>query len=307
MSAIDYLFFDQKPALASVMPFGPQTVLVGMVIPLEVRVGVVRLKALIKHTKTLSVLGNLVPVTTNVLEILAKVGKAALEDLAVQIRAHDGFEINVLGPCLVRLGEDKVGCLFDGAEERADFFGVLGQEGLVSDVEDGAEAAATKLGKFIDAQHLDIILGTTLSSEPLLELNHLDILQADTGVNLAFDDGLGDIHTAAHSGVVLGGHAVVRGEFVNLDLAKLADIADALTLEGAEVGGDARVLEVDDSREGLVEKTADGLDREVSSLGSQSVNHGLETKVDLASSDNLSDILPSQHLCCHQLPEKHLH
>lgn len=32
MSAIDYLFFDQKPALASVMPFGPQTVLVGMVV-----------------------------------------------------------------------------------------------------------------------------------------------------------------------------------------------------------------------------------------------------------------------------------
>jgi len=83
----------------------------------------------------------------------------------------------------------------------------------------------------------------------------------------------------------------VRGEFVDLDLAKLADVANALALEGAEVGGDARVFEVDNTSEGFVKKTADGLDGEVSSLGGESVNHGLEAKIDLSSADDLSDIL----------------
>jgi hypothetical protein len=59
----------------------------------------------------------------------------------------------------------------------------------------------------------------------------------------------------------------VRGELVDLDLAELADVADALALEGAEVGGDARRLEVDDAGEGLVEKAADGLDGEVAGFG----------------------------------------
>lgn len=38
------------------------------------------------------------------------------------------------------------------------------------------------------------------------------------------------------------------------NLAKLADVADALALEGAEVRCDAAVLEVDDTSEGLVEE-----------------------------------------------------
>lgn len=59
----------------------------------------------------------------------------------------------------------------------------------------------------------------------------------------------------------------MRSELVDLDLAKLADVADALALERAEVSGDARVLQVDNAGEGLVEKAADGDDREVASLG----------------------------------------
>lgn len=74
-------------------------------------------------------------------------------------------------------------------------------------------------------------------------------------------------------------------------LAKLANIANTLTLEGAEVGGDARVLQVDDTGERLVKKGPNGQDREVAGFGGQSVNHGLETQVDLAGADDLGDIL----------------
>jgi hypothetical protein len=50
-------------------------------------------------------------------------------------------------------------------------------------------------------------------------------------------------------------------------LSELADIADAFSLEGAEVGRDARVLEVDDAGEGLVEERADRENREVAGFG----------------------------------------
>jgi hypothetical protein len=59
----------------------------------------------------------------------------------------------------------------------------------------------------------------------------------------------------------------VGGELVNLDLAKLADIADALALERSEIGGDSGVFEVDDAGEWLVQKTSNGDNREVASLG----------------------------------------
>jgi hypothetical protein len=50
-------------------------------------------------------------------------------------------------------------------------------------------------------------------------------------------------------------------------LSELADIADALALECAEVCGDATVLEVDDSSERLIEQRPDGQDREVTGFG----------------------------------------
>jgi hypothetical protein len=50
-------------------------------------------------------------------------------------------------------------------------------------------------------------------------------------------------------------------------LSKLADIADAFALEGAEIGRDAGVFQVDDAGEGLVEERADGQDGEVAGFG----------------------------------------
>jgi hypothetical protein len=59
----------------------------------------------------------------------------------------------------------------------------------------------------------------------------------------------------------------VGGEFVNLDLAKLAHVANSLALEGAEVSGDARLLEIDDASEWLIKQAANGGDREATGFG----------------------------------------
>lgn len=224
--------------------------------PAQVLVGVVGYEIRSKNAQSLAVLCHLVPVAAHILQILGEVGKAALEDLAVQLGAHDGLEVDVLSPRFLRVGKDEVGCALDGTHEAADAVRVLGHEFLVSNVQDRAEAAASQLRELVDAQHLHIRLGTTLGREPFLKLYHLDILQTNAGINLTADDGFGHVHAATNRSIVLGGHAVVRSQFVNLDLAKLADVADALALEGAKVGGDAGVLQIDHARKRLVEETA---------------------------------------------------
>jgi hypothetical protein len=52
-----------------------------------------------------------------------------------------------------------------------------------------------------------------------------------------------------------------------LDLAELAHVANTLPLEGAEVSGDARLLEINDAGKWLIKQAADGEDWEVTSLG----------------------------------------
>lgn len=256
--------------------------------PLKELVGVVRLKALLQHTKPLAIVRDLRPVALDILQILREVCVAALEDLAVERRAHDRFEINVLGPRFLRLSEDEVRSFLDGAHESADFVWVLLDELLVANVQDGAETAAAQLGEFVDAEHLNVGFGAVLRREPFFQLHHLDVLEADAGVDFLVDDGFGDVHAAADGDVVIGCHAVVGGELVDLDLreglvfgflgmlrtrhvriylSKLADIADTLALEGAEVGSDAAVLEVYHSGERLIEEGSDGQDWEVTSFG----------------------------------------
>lgn len=240
---------------------------VGLKLPAQELVGVVGLELGIKDAEPLSILGHLVPVTLHVLQIRGKVCKAALKHLAVQLSSHDGLEVNVFGPGLARLSKHKVSGPFHSTEESADFLWVLLNEGLVANVEDGAETAAAQFGEFINAEHLDVCLGATLLVEPLLELNHLNILQANTSVNFAGDDGLGNVHSAANGSIVFRSETIVGGEFVDLDLAKLAHVADTLALEGAKVGGDARLLEIDDASEWLVKQAANGDDREATGLG----------------------------------------
>ena len=256
--------------------------------PFEELISVVRLKTLLQNAQSLAIVGNLGPITLNILQILREVGVAALENLTVERRAHDGFEVDVLGPRLLGLGEDEVRGFLHGAHESADFVWVLLDEVFVADVQDGAEAAAAQLGELVDAEHLHVGFGAVLRREPLFQLDHLDVFEADAGVDFLVDDGFGDVHAAADGGVVVWCHAVVGGELVDLNLmgglavirqslrtsslwklylSELADIADTLALEGAEVGGDTAVFEVDHSGEGFIEERSDRQDREVTSFG----------------------------------------
>lgn len=83
----------------------------------------------------------------------------------------------------------------------------------------------------------------------------------------------------------------MRGEFVELDLAELADVADALAAKGGEVGRDARGGEVDDASERLVEEGADAGDGEAASGGGEGVNHGFEAEIDFSGADDFGDVL----------------
>lgn len=235
--------------------------------PAQELIGVVGLKVGAQYTQSLAVLGDLGPVALDVLQILGEVGVAALKDLPVKLRVHGGLEVDIFLPSLVGIGEDKVGSLLDGTHKGANLFGVLRNELLIANVENRAEAAASQLSELVDTEHLNLGLLAALARKPLLQLDHLNVLQTDAGVNLFVDDGLGDIHAAADGGVVLRSEAVVRGELIDLDLAELADVSNSLTLERAEVGGDARILEVYHAGEWLVQETADREHGKVTSLG----------------------------------------
>lgn len=187
-------------------------------VPGEVLVGVVGLKVRVEDAQALSVVGNLGPVTLDVLQIAAEVRKGALEDLAVHRGSHDGLDVDVLLVGLGGLREDVVGSALDGAHELLHLVWVGGQEGVVGDVEDRAEAAAAEFGELVNTEHLNVIAGTVLRGEPLGQLDHLHVLETDTGVDVAADDGLGDVHAAANGSVVVGSHAVVLGELIDLDL-----------------------------------------------------------------------------------------
>lgn len=158
------------------------------------------------------------PVTLDVLQVLGEVGERALEDLAVKGRSHSGLNIDVSLVSLLGLRKDKVGGLLDSLHELGNLVLVGGKEVVVGNVKDGAEAAASELGELIDTEHLDVVLGTSVGGEPLLKLDHLDVLKTDTGIDLSVDDGLGDVHSAADGGVVGRGHSVVLGELIDLDL-----------------------------------------------------------------------------------------
>lgn len=240
---------------------------IALEVPGQELVGVVRHEGLLQNTQSLSVSSDLLPVTLHVLEILREICVGALVDLAVDRVSHLWLNIDVLLVRLSGVGNDIVSSALDRAHERSDPVLVRGNEGIVGDVQDGAEAAAAQLGELVNAEHLDVVAGAALCGEPLLKLDHLDVLESDTGIDGTLDDGLGDIHTTANGGVLVGSHAVVSGELVDLDLAELTDVADALALERGKVGGDTAVLKVDDTSEWLVEEGADGGDGEVASFG----------------------------------------
>jgi hypothetical protein len=101
----------------------------------------------------------------------------------------------------------------------------------------------------------------------------------------------------------------VREKRVCPYLSELADVADPLTLQGAEVLGDSAVLEVDNTSEGLIKKRADRGDGKVAGFGlytllespavtdfshrgtySKGMNHSLEAHVNFTAANDLRDI-----------------
>lgn len=135
--------------------------------------------------------GDLVPVPGDVVTVPAHVDVRPLEDLGVGRGVHGLLEVAVFLPGLGGVGDQVVRTLLDGLHEGGDLGGFLGEEGLVGDVDffsrrsvrvgfscpdwkgeggvqdvrltDGAEAAASEFGEFVNSEHLDIASGAVLS------------------------------------------------------------------------------------------------------------------------------------------------
>jgi len=71
----------------------------------------------------------------------------------------------------------------------------------------------------------------------------------------------------------------MRRELVDLYLAKFSHVTNLLAFEGAEIGGDAAGLEVDDTGKGFVEQRADGLNREAAGFGLRKVSMVLSSSL----------------------------
>lgn len=136
-----------------------------------------------------------------------------------------------------------------------------------TNVKDRAEATASKLCKLVDSKHLNVRVRTSLASKPLLKLDHLDILKSDSSINAALDDGFGDVHATSNGSVFFWSHTIMSGKLVDLNLTELTDVANALALQGGEIGGYAAVLEVDNSSERLIKKRTNGGNWEITGFG----------------------------------------
>lgn len=191
---------------------------IGIQSPRQVVIGVVSHEVGTQDAQPLSIVGHLSPVTTNILQVTTEVRERPLKNLPVDRSTHDRLHVHVLLESAGGFSQNVVCSALDGPHEFLHFLRVGGQEGVVGNVQDRAEAAASELGELVDAQHLHVVAGPALLGEPFSELDHLDVLEADTRVNIAADDGFGYVHAAPDGGVVVGGHAVVFGEFVDLDL-----------------------------------------------------------------------------------------
>lgn len=259
-------------------------------LPRKELVGHILLEVGLHHTQTLAVVRDLIPIAGDIGTVAAHVDVRALKYLLVLSRVHRLLELLVLVPSLGGLIDHKICCLFDSAHKGKGLFWVARKERLIRNVQDRAEAAAAKLCELVNAQHLDIGSGAALSLAPLLQLNHLDILQTNASINVTTLDGISDIHADTHGGVVRLGHAKVRGKLVNLDLAKLAHVANTLAFQAAEISRDPGTFKVNYTSEGLVQQRSNRLDWEPTGLTSDGMDHGLSTHVHLTRTNDLGDV-----------------
>ena len=116
--------------------------------------------------------------------------------------------------------DGEVGGAAHGAHEARDLLRVLLEVVAVGHVLDGAEAAAAEIVELIDAQHAGVLGGE------LLELDALEVGEADARVDVAAEDGGGDVHADAHGLVRVEWDAGLLGEVVDHHLAEVADVPD---------------------------------------------------------------------------------
>merc|ERR1712123_546537 len=122
----------------------------------------------------------------------------------------------------------------------------------VGHVLDRAEAAAAEVVELVDAQHAGVLGGE------LLELDALEVGEADARVDVAAEDGGGDVHADAHGLERVERDARLLGKVVDHDLAEVADVPDLLALDVRELVDVGRLL-VDEAGWRLVEERAEAL------------------------------------------------
>ena len=123
--------------------------------------------------------------------------------------------------------------------------------------------------------------------KPLFQFKHLDIVKTNTCMDATFNDSFRDVHSASDGLIVGGLHAIVFGQFIDLDLvialsvslqggllmmsylSKLSNISNLLLFQATEVCSDSTVLQIDNTSEGLTGKRSDRGHRKVTSFGSE--------------------------------------
>ena len=169
----------------------------------DVRVGPDRVlvKVGLENLKVLAEVADLGPVTLHIQEIARKIRQRALEDLGVQGRVETRVGAAHDVPGLVRVLDRQIHRAPKSAHEALDLGDVILVVLVGGHKLDGAEAAATEAIKLVDAEHAHRF------SAQLLELDPLEIGEANARVDLATHDSVSHIHADTDHGVFSVGNA----------------------------------------------------------------------------------------------------
>lgn len=138
----------------------------------------------------------------------------------------------------------KVRSLLDRSHERSDLLGLLRDELFVRDDQDSAlrveninidldstegrttyEATTAQRSEDVDSEHSNVSRRSSLFFAPFFQLDALNILESDSGIDSSVDDAAADVHADSDGGVVGGQHSVPFGQFVNLSRVVLRKMA----------------------------------------------------------------------------------
>lgn len=104
--------------------------------PSQKLIGHILNKGFVNNPKTLAVLGDLVPITLNILEVPGHVTEGTLIDLAIDFTGHVGLHFDKEFISNRRLSEHEVSASLDGLHEGSDLLGILGNKGFIANEQD---------------------------------------------------------------------------------------------------------------------------------------------------------------------------